>query len=125
MRSFNIFFTTMMKGLEVIATFMLTANLAFWMSEYVELKREYSFKRSSICYENKELSVCNVEVDTYYSLAIFIILAFSLMHNNFLKNLRLALAKSVPFCCFVCWNPINILICKFDKCMNCRYFCTD
>lgn len=124
MRSFNIFFTTMMKGLEVVATFMLFCNEMFWIGEYITLKYEYSLKRSSVCFESNEY-LCDPGIDDSYSAGIFLFLYLTFMHNNFLKNMRLAFSIAMPMCCFCCWHPINCLICKIDRLCKCRKICQD
>lgn len=52
---------------------------------------------------------------------------YHVMHVNLLVNIRLALFKANSSC-RCCWQPINVLICKFgaaDRKNGCQWLCRD
>ena len=120
MRQFHIFLQTIIKSIEVGYQLFLALLIVTLSFEYLNLKAEMDAKEVMDC-ENK---VC-LDGIKYWIAGLFVFMWFHIMHINICSNCRLAARTKQPFCCYICWSPLNVLICKFQNNKGCQDICMD
>ena len=123
MRSVNLCILALIKSVELFSL------LAMWVVLIIKQPftriQEYAALESNLCTEDNE---CNTD-DVFVMYAIFMVMTlWSLLHNQYLANLRLAFRVAYPCCGKIIWTAWNKLICKCGdnkRTNDCQVCCVD
>lgn len=113
MRQIHIFMHTVIKSIEVGYQIFLALYIVTNSVEYINLKAEVDSELD--CTEK----FCLKDIQ-YWLAGLFLFMWFHIMYINLCSNCRLAARTKAPFCCYVCWDPMNMLICKFKNVDCCQ-----
>lgn len=109
-RTVHIFLHTLIKSLELGYQILLAFYIIVVSAEYLKTKAEVDLKEVMDC----EKKYCMKDITVYLG-GLVLFMWFHIMHQNLCSNCRLAARQKTVVCC-ICWEPLNMLICKFRGC---------
>ena len=110
MKQINLFLHTIVKCIEIFYNFIFAGSIVMLS---IQLLEEYEYVTGKVDCDSPE-NECLKSYPTFLGLSVpFMIL--HILHQNICSNMRLRARTQAPVCCYLCWDPLNILICKCGK----------
>ena len=138
MRDSSLFILTVVKLVELLFLIMVTILMTIETFTFAAEHQKFRISPTSVCYDFNRFTKPNLsgvdrnDYSCFDSALSWLLVCCGIawihtLHNNMLTNIRLFLfwKKKV----WLCWKPINFLICKFgypdQPSKGCQFFCRD
>ena len=111
----NVFMVAALKFAELMLLLTAAIMMVVSTANFIKIRGDWHNTPESVCHSGDKADKAGVScgaANPALAIAGCCFIFYRIMHNNLAVNLRLYMYLKSPRCCWACWRPLNVLICK-------------